>query len=140
MNHLKTFEQYNYNSENQLNENWVDWLKGVNWYKKYWKVVYGYYKNMNKPDMSKKVAQFAKVMQENNWPNALSKVFRPFDELAQYMDAVKIRITGATGFSTSGSISRGGTNDPATLAAEKAMKDFQKNPAIWDADIVKDQQ
>ena len=138
MKNLKTFEEFNMISQENtelVEEGLGDLLRGVNWYKKNWKVAFGYYKKMNNQKMMELVAKRGTEEDKNNWKSAsggrelqLQTAFR------EALDKVENETKGGKMISEIG----GGVNrSQENNKAKEASLEFKENPTIWDEEIEK---
>ena len=92
MNHLKTFEQFEYTSTDEMvDEGLIGALTGWDWYKKNWKIAFGFYKAMGSASMMKKIAKTGTMAEQLKW-----KTNPQIEQLTDTLDKVKGYINGKT--------------------------------------------
>ena len=136
MKNLKTFEEFNMRNDSELVEEGLgDLLRGVNWYKKNWKVAFGYYKKLNNQKMMEVVAKRGTEEDKNNW-----KSLSDSKEL-QHQNAFRTGLDKIENMTKGGGLT-GTPGTPASVSkdseiAKDAAKEFKANPTIWDEEIEK---
>lgn len=143
--YVKTFEQFSEellnNPENieNLDEGLKDWLKGVNWKKKNWKIAYGYYKlmgqnNANAEKIARNIAVKGTIEDKNDWPASTSKYGDKAKQFELFRDGIDRVQRGVSGVM---SIDPGGHTDSVAQNPQmkKAAEMFKKDPTIWDKEI-----
>lgn len=109
--------------DENLEEGFVDWLKGVNWYKKYWKLAFGYYKKID-PEIAKVVAKKGVAEEKAGW-KMLSGDTKFRDALVKFSSTISAG-TGAVG---------GGSTKVVPAWVTKLVDDYKKNPSMFDDEI-----
>ena len=103
---VKTFEEFNEVSSEvevldeglvefateEVSEGLADFLKGVNWYKKNWKIAFGYYKAMNNPAGMKTVAKLGTQEENSGWKFTPGK---NLDAFRNQLDFIHRAVSGA---------------------------------------------
>ena len=110
------------NTEN-LDEGFVDWIKGVNWYKKYWKLAFGYYNKID-PEIAKVVAKKGVAEEKAGW-KMLSGDTKFRDALVKFSSTISAG-TGAVG---------GGSTKVVPAWVTKLVNDYKKDPTMFDDEI-----
>ena len=132
--YVKTFEQFSVQDPELqdleiVEEGLGDWLKGVNWYKKYWKVAFGYYKKLKNEAGMILAAKMGSEEEKTGWK------FTPkdphFETFRSQLDLVHGAVAGKIGIGVAG----GDVSSAAVKPASEAFVEFKKDPTIWDKEI-----
>lgn len=127
--HLKTFESFN--SEEIIEEGFLDKLKGVDFPKKNWKAAFGYNLKQGNEKLCKILAKYGKELQESNaWGKATFN--SKYESFFSILHTFELATGGSHGTAPSSS-STTPTNDEAQII----LKEFHENPTKWDAEIEK---
>jgi hypothetical protein len=127
--HLKTFESFN--SEEIIEEGFLDKLKGVDFEKKNWKAAFGYNLKEGNEKQCQTLAKFGKELDESNaWGKATFN--SKYESFFNILHTFKLATGGSIGPAPSSSY-----KTPTNDEAKRILKEFQENPTQWDDEIEK---
>lgn len=138
MKYVKTFEQFSSIDAEELDENLIDKLKGLDALKKYWKIAVAYYEKMGKPDLAKLYAKHGLAAEASDWKEGYKckKGDKTWEAWFEYVTNVASYAEGKLGIDPTGG--SGQTKDNKSIQVAKTLKDeFKKDSTVFDALISK---